>query len=97
MGYAEETGMRRVVARYFGHVQGVGFRYTVKMLAGRYDVSGSVNNEPDGSVKLVAEGMNKEVAELLEAIESSQLSRYIRDRRYEWYPPQGDTGGFYVG
>ncbi len=97
MDHAEDVDMRRVVARYFGHVQGVGFRYTVKMLAGRFDVSGSVNNEPDGSVKLIAEGRNKEVAELLEAVESSQLGRHIRDRRYEWGPPQGDTGGFYVG
>ena len=41
---------------YAGRVQGVGFRYTVRSLAARFDVTGFVRNLPDGRVHLVVEG-----------------------------------------
>lgn len=39
-----------------GRVQGVGFRYTALHEAQRLGVTGWVLNEPDGSVRLVAQG-----------------------------------------
>ncbi len=49
-----ETATERVI--YTGHVQGVGFRYTVRSIARRYPVKGYVKNLPDGSVELVVQG-----------------------------------------
>ena len=48
--------IRTEQAIYTGHVQGVGFRYTVRTLARRHPVSGYVRNLDDGSVELVARG-----------------------------------------
>src|SRR6187455_864933 len=48
------TERRRVW--YEGRVQGVGFRYTARGLAGGFPVSGYVRNLDDGRVELVAEG-----------------------------------------
>jgi acylphosphatase len=45
---------RRAVVR--GHVQGVFFRDTCRRLAQQSGVSGSVSNEPDGTVLAVFEG-----------------------------------------
>jgi acylphosphatase len=46
---------------YAGHVQGVGFRAQVLGLARGYDVTGYVQNLPDGRVYLHAEGHEAEV------------------------------------
>jgi acylphosphatase len=43
---------RRVL--YTGHVQGVGFRFTVRELAQRFAVTGFVRNLSNGKVELVA-------------------------------------------
>jgi acylphosphatase len=54
---------RRVVVR--GHVQGVFFRDSVRRVAERYGVSGSVANRWDGAVEAVFEGMPDDVERLV--------------------------------
>ncbi|MDX6512960.1 MAG: acylphosphatase [Gaiellaceae bacterium] len=54
---------RRVVAR--GHVQGVFFRDSVKGLAEREGVAGSVANRRDGAVEAVFEGDAEAVERLV--------------------------------
>jgi len=46
----------RCVVYFSGRVQGVGFRFTAERIAAGHDVSGYVQNLPDGRVRLVAEG-----------------------------------------
>jgi acylphosphatase len=53
---------------YEGRVQGVGFRYTVRRLATRFDVGGYVRNLPDGRVLLVVEGRPDELARFVAAV-----------------------------
>lgn len=48
--------MERLEATVRGRVQGVGFRRYVRGWARRLGLTGWVRNEPDGSVRLVAEG-----------------------------------------
>ncbi|MCS7008839.1 MAG: acylphosphatase [Chthoniobacterales bacterium] len=64
--------------RYEGHVQGVGFRWTVRQLASGYEVCGEVENLPDGSVELRVVGETGEIEGLLNAIRQSHLSGHIR-------------------
>ena len=65
------TAPERYTVYYAGRVQGVGFRYTTRSIARRYDVSGFVRNCPDGRVELVAEGEPDELDAFL---------REVRDR-----------------
>jgi acylphosphatase len=58
---------------YEGHVQGVGFRYTVKQIAKGFDVVGWIRNLPDGRVELQASGDPPELSAFLEAITESEL------------------------
>ena len=53
---------------YSGHVQGVGFRFTVQRASGGFDVTGFVKNLPDGRVELVAEGVRDEVGRFLDEV-----------------------------
>ena len=63
-----------------GRVQGVGFRYTVKRLATGYEVTGWVQNLPDGRVELQVKGDSTEVDSFLEAIAASHLRQHINER-----------------
>ena len=64
---------------YEGHVQGVGFRYTVKQIAKGFDVMGWVKNLRDGRVELQASGEEAEVRAFLDAILQSELRAHIRN------------------
>ena len=48
--YNEETNQLKIIAKIYGLVQGVGFRYTTIHLAKDLGVNGFVRNESDGSV-----------------------------------------------
>ncbi len=75
--------MRSTKVFYEGHVQGVGFRYSVRQLAKGFDVVGSVRNLPDGRVELWARGEDAEVTAFLEAIAQSELRSHIRSQHEE--------------
>lgn len=68
---------------YAGHVQGVGFRYSVKQIAAGFDLSGWVRNLPDGRVELALQGEAKEVEALIEDIERSHLNGFIKESQTE--------------
>ena len=51
------TGLERLSARVVGRVQGVGFRWWVRVRAGELGLTGWVANDPnERAVELVAEG-----------------------------------------
>lgn len=75
--------MQRLVARYAGRVQGVGFRMAVADLATRFQVTGEVCNVSDGSVHLVAAGDAGELRIFHEAI-LERMSRNIIDYQTDW-------------
>lgn len=54
---------------FSGHVQGVGFRYSTVQVAKEFEVTGFVQNLPDGRVQLEAEGEAGEVARFVAAVE----------------------------
>jgi acylphosphatase len=81
-----QSGRQRVTVLYSGRVQGVGFRYTTRSIAGRYAVVGYVQNLPDGRVELVAEGQRREVAEFLAAVRE-HFQTHIRDENRDDGPP----------
>ncbi|MBM4032409.1 MAG: acylphosphatase [Planctomycetes bacterium] len=90
-----EAGPVRARVVFRGHVQGVGFRYTARHVAAAHPVSGYVENLPDGSVELVAEGAREDVAAFLAAV-SQEMAPYIRERELHWEPATGEFDGFGV-
>lgn len=90
--------MKRVrVTNFFtGHVQGVGFRYRVKMVASGFEVTGTIRNLDDGRVELVAEGQKTELEEFLEAIRDSEVGRFIRKEQTVWGEAKNELRGFEI-
>jgi acylphosphatase len=73
---SNESTQRREI--YFsGWVQGVGFRYTTRDIAARFDVRGYVKNLADGRVLVVVEGRQETVESFVQTIDSA-MRRYIR-------------------
>ena len=82
---------------YAGNVQGIGFRYTARSLARRFDVTGFVRNLPDGRVELIAEGARAELKAFLDGIAASELSGFIATQHETWSPAQGNFRVFAIG
>ena len=57
--------MRRVRVIVRGGVQGVGYRYTMRIVAQRAGVTGWVRNRRDGSVEAEVQGSDEQVDEVL--------------------------------
>ncbi|MBW9111236.1 acylphosphatase [Microbacterium trichothecenolyticum] len=57
--------MRRVHVTVRGDVQGVGYRYTMRIVAREAGVAGWVRNRRDGSVEAEVEGTPAQVDEVL--------------------------------
>ena len=85
-----------MTARFDGHVQGIGFRYTTVHLAADLNVRGFVQNEMDGSVTVVAEGPEDVLLALVRRVKSSHLGHYIISDAISWSRPTGEFGDFSV-
>jgi acylphosphatase len=89
-----ESNQRREI-HFSGWVQGVGFRYTTRDIAARFDVAGYVKNLPDGRVLVVVEGAPATVDEFVKMIEST-MRRYIQGRQERVAPATGEFTQFEI-
>jgi len=69
--------VHHAIVHFTGRVQGVGFRYQTMQVAKEYDVSGCVQNLPDGRVLLEAEGSPEEVRGFVAAVRE-RMASFIR-------------------
>ena len=84
----------RIEASFSGHVQGVGFRFTVLDVVSRFpEVTGYVRNTADGRVELVAEGPSAQVKSLMSAVERS-MAGYIHNVETYAGEPTGEFSDF---
>ncbi len=81
---------------YDGHVQGVGFRYSVKQIAKGFSLTGWVRNLPDGRVELQIAGATVEIDAFLDAIAQSELRAHIRETTASDLPSPPDARGFEI-
>ncbi len=89
------AGAQRREVFYRGRVQGVGFRYTARSIARRYDVTGFVRNLADGRVQLVAEGAADEVERFLKDVQQT-MDRYIADVQVRVGRPTSEFNDFSI-
>ena len=63
--------MKTVTMKVTGLVQGVGFRWTTQMIAQDLGITGTVKNNPDGSVPIVAQGEELPLEHFIKKIKAS--------------------------
>jgi acylphosphatase len=86
----------RLEAVVRGRVQGVGFRYFVLRVASGIGLTGWVANEPDGSVRAVAEGPRPALEQLLDALRDGPPGAQVEAVTAAWLPATGDLRGFTI-
>jgi acylphosphatase len=65
--------LHRITIRFFGKVQGVGFRRAVFDVVNHWSVTGFVKNEPDGTVLVVMESSQQQADLLIEKMKKAFL------------------------
>ena len=89
------SAAKRLRAVFSGRVQGVGFRMTAVHLSRSFNVTGYVQNLPDGRVRLVAEGEEARLEGFLGALER-EMARHTRKTERNLSPATGAFTGFSV-
>lgn len=80
---------------FTGHVQGVCFRATTRDVAAGFAVTGWVRNEPDGTVRCVAEGDARELDAFVQAVQRARQGN-ISDTRIDKRPATNEFTGFQI-
>lgn len=76
--------LKRVEIKITGQVQGVFFRQGVKVEAEGLGLTGWVRNEPDGSVRIVAEGEEEKLQKLAEWTKLGTSWAKVENVEVEW-------------
>ena len=87
---------KRMHLVYSGHVQGVGFRYTVRRVAEGFEVTGTIRNLQDGRVELLSEGNENELDAFRKAIRDAGLAHFIKNEEVNWGKPSNQFRGFEI-
>ena len=75
-----------------GDVQGVGYRYTMRMVAARAGVAGWVRNRRDGSVEAEVEGDPEKVDEVLAWMAGGPPGSRVDSAQVTDAAPTGERG-----
>ena len=79
-----------------GRVQGVGFRWFVTRSAARLGLAGWVANQPDGSVRVVAEGPDGAMDQLVALLREGPAGASVEAVDEQWLVASGTLRGFGV-
>lgn len=88
--------MKRLIAVVQGRVQGVYFRQYTMREAVNLHLTGWVRNEPDGSVRVVAEGPEEILNLLLRFLWHGSPAAQVDQVISDWQPATGEFSGFHV-
>ena len=61
--------------RFYGQVQGVGFRYRAEHAARMLGLTGWVRNDPDGAVTMEIQGTEEKIDQVIQSIERGMFVR----------------------
>lgn len=86
----------RVEAVVRGRVQGVGFRFFVERVAAERGLVGWVANEPDGSVRCVAEGPRHVLEAFLRDLAAGPPAAWVDRVDVTWSPAAGGSDRFAI-
>jgi len=79
-----------------GRVQGVGYRVFALREASYLGLAGFVANEPDGSVRVIAEGSRADLEALLERLGEGPPAGFVDRVITRWEPARGMPPGFRI-
>ena len=88
--------LKRLHVQVFGHVQGVGYRHFVWKRAHGLGIQGWVRNCPDGSVEIVAEGVEATLRFMLQDVRRGPAGALVQGINEEWLPASAEFNRFLI-
>lgn len=88
--------MKRIHLIISGDVQGVGFRAWAHRYARGKSLTGWVKNREDGTVEVVAEGVKKDLEELVKRSKQGPEIAWVKSVDVIWEEASGGLVGFEV-
>ncbi len=85
---------KRLEITIFGSVQGVFFRQSTEELANKLNLTGWIKNQNDGTVKVVAEGPEKNLKKLLEFCHQGPSSAQVDQLEEKWTEAKNEFKDF---
>ena len=86
----------RLEAHVHGLVQGVFFRHYTRLKAQELRLSGTVANQPNGAVMVIAEGAQEDVHTLLEWLKQGPELARVDQVDVSWSQPLGQRHDFTI-
>jgi acylphosphatase len=87
---------KRLEAVVYGRVQGVNFRYYTELEARRLQLTGWVANQSDGSVRVVAEGTEAQLHDMVQFLHRGSPAAYVDRVDVAWTAATGEFTRFKV-
>jgi acylphosphatase len=87
---------KRVHLVVHGRVQGVSFRESTRVQAGRIGVTGWVRNRPEGTVEIVAEGEAAQLEEFIKWVDVGPSAARVDRVEAAWAEGTGEFAEFRV-
>jgi acylphosphatase len=87
---------KRLEARVYGQVQGVGYRFYARQAARRLNLQGYVRNCADRTVEVVAEGDRQALEQLLGQLKQGPSAATVERVQAQWLPCRHTFLGFEV-
>ncbi len=88
--------MKELHAIFKGHVQGVGFRWTISNAAEKNRLVGCVKNLDDGSVEVYAVGSKEKLEAFLEVVKSNPGMAQIESVTARYQEPKNSYPDFRI-
>ena len=77
-----------------GYVQAVGYRLYTKRYADQLGLTGSVQNLPDGNVRVVASGAEQDLELLIDRLREGPRAAIVKDVKVAWQNGEKKFGEF---
>ena len=87
--------MKKVILHISGNVQQARFRTKAVAIVNALDITGNIQNLPDGRVKIIAEGEDADLERFIKGINIKNTLIYVSDIAKEYSTPTGDYEYFY--
>ena len=79
-----------------GYVQAVGYRLYTKRYADQLGLTGSVQNLPDGNVRVVASGAEQDLERFIDRLREGPRAAIVKDVKVTWQNGEKKIRGFVV-
>ena len=86
--------MKEILCTVSGNVQGVFFRQFISEKARQFDIAGTAENMPDGTVEVVAQGKEPDLRAFLDFVYSGSEGAEVESVNVQWGPATEKMTGF---